>query len=157
MGTTKAGCGNCPDNPFDIYAYDFNTGEETLLAHSAGYNGPPSIHGRQVVWHGFGEDLEGYINLLDLETGRERTLAGVERGGERPMVSDGYVVWTVGEACDVITYRSSETRTGAFTYNLRTDEVREISNYAEPYVLLHQDVALVLEHCFTPVSLSHKS
>ena len=152
-GTLRAGCGNCPDNTFDIYSYDFSTGEETLLSHSGGYNGAPSIHGRQVVWHGLGEDRTPYIKLLDLETGRERTLAGVESGAETPIISDGFVVWTAGEPCDVFFNPPSETRTGAFSYNLMTGEIRQISDYVEPHVLLHQDVALVVENCFGIIRL----
>ena len=55
MGSPKAGCDRCPHNTFDIYAYDFTTGEKTLLAHTGSYRGRPDIYGRHVVWHGFGE------------------------------------------------------------------------------------------------------
>ena len=31
MGTSKAGCGNCPENRFEIHALDLSTGEERVL------------------------------------------------------------------------------------------------------------------------------
>ena len=151
MGAPRPGCEKCPYNTFDIHAYDFTTGEKTLLADTGSYRGRPDIHGRQVVWHGFGEDRKPYIKLLDLDTGGERTLAGVESGAEWPKVSDGFVVWTAGEPCDVGSDPPTQTRTGVFAYNLRTDEVQQISTFREPQVLLHQNVALVIERCHFPL------
>ena len=151
MGSPKAGCDRCPHNTFDIYAYDFTTGEKTLLAHTGSYRGRPDIYGRHVVWHGFGEDREPYIKLLDLNTGRVRTLAGVENGAEFPKVSDDFVVWTAGEPCDAGSDPPTQIQTGVFVYNLRTDEVQQISSYREPQVLLHQNVALVIERCHFPL------
>ena len=34
-----------------------------------------------------------------------------------------------------------------------TGEIRQISDYVEPQVLLHQDVALVIENCFGIIRL----
>ena len=148
MGTLKAGCNNCPDNLFDIYSYDFTTGEESPLVESGHYNGPPSIHGQYVVWQGFREDGGSGINVLDLGAGHKRTVAQTRRTWARPLVSGDSVVWTVTEACDVVTNLPDDVPTGAFAYNLKTNEVRQISNYVEPHALLHKDVVLIHESCF---------
>ena len=65
---SRAGCSNCPDNPFDIYSYNLKTAEERPLAETGGYNGWPSIHGQRVTWQRFQERNESAIVLLDLET-----------------------------------------------------------------------------------------
>ena len=148
MGTPKAGCGNCPNNLFDIYSYDFTTGEERPLFESGHHNGPPSIHGQYVAWQGFREDRGSDINVLELGTGQKRAIAPGSRTGTMPLVSGDFVVWTVREACDVATSTPSEVQTGAFALNLKTNEVRQLSNYVEPGALLHEDVALVHESCF---------
>ena len=66
---SRAGCSNCPDNPFDIYSYNLKTAEERPLVETGGHNGRPSIHGQRVTWQQFQERDESVIVLLDLETG----------------------------------------------------------------------------------------
>ena len=148
MGTIRAGCGNCPDNRFDIYSYNFSTGEERLLFESGYKNGSPSIHGQYVAWDEFREDGWADISLLDLGTGHKRTIAHGGRTRATPVVSSDFVVWTVRKDCDVIMDPPSEVQTGAFALNLKTNEVRQISNYVEPHALLHEGVALIHESCF---------
>ena len=44
MGTVKAGCGNCPEYRFDIYAVNLTTGKERVLVESGYLNWSPDIH-----------------------------------------------------------------------------------------------------------------
>ena len=149
MGTRIAGCHNCPDNRFDIYSYDLTTGEERPLVQGSLYNGTPSIHGQRVVWQSFRENGESEINLLNIGTGQRCTLGQAGRTDARPIVSGDFVVWTVREACDVIVIWDPprEVQTGVFAYNLKTDEVRQLSNYVETVAWLHDDVVLISEIC----------
>ena len=148
MGTPKAGCSNCPDNRFDIYSYNFSTGEESPLVESGHNNGPPSIHGQQVAWQGFREDGGSEINVLDIGAGHQRTVAQAGRTYASPLVSDDFVVWTVRQACDVVMSPPSGVQNGSFALDLMTNEVRQLSNYVEPHALLYEDVALIHESCF---------
>ena len=59
-----------------------------------------------------------------------------------------FMVWTVREDCDSPGGLPENVPTGAFALNLKTDEVRQISNYVEPQALLHQNAALTHENCF---------
>ena len=72
-----------------------------------------------------------------------------------PVVSNDYVVWTVRQACDVVGPDTGRVRTGVFTYNLKTAEIRQLSNYIEPQAWLHKaddsnnagNVVLIQEGC----------
>ena len=149
--TVRVGCLDCPDNRFDIYLYDFNAGGELVLDASGANNSDPAIHGQHVVWRGY--DLKGHtaIHYYDLSTGHKRTLVSPDLSGvDRPLVSGDYVVWTVGVACDVITDPPSDVPTGVFAYDLRTDEVRQLSNYIEPRIILDGQVVVINEGCHMP-------
>ena len=146
-GTGKSGCSNCAANTFDIYAYDIATGIETLLFASGQYNAAPSIHGQYVVWQEFYEEGKSRIHLLDRGTGQQRTLAEAGRNEAMPVVSDNYVVWTVRQACDVFGPDRGRVRTGAFAYNLKTETIRQLSNFIEPHAWLHDNVVVIQEGC----------
>ena len=152
--TVRPGCFDCPDNRFDIYTYDFNTGEERVIYASGANNTTPDIHGRRVVWRGFDDEGHTTIHLYDLDSGHLQTLdAPGLSGGDKPysvgrlLVSGNFVVWTQRMACDVIITPSRERRTGVFAYDLRTDEVRQLSNYVEPRITVDGNVVVVHEGC----------
>lgn len=148
LGTDRSGCFDCPDNPFDIYMYDFTTGEETVLDGSGANNTMPDIGGSRVVWGAFDDEGRTAIRLHDLETGESRTLATPSLSGvDRPLVSGDYAVWTVGRACDVINIPPGDVPTGVFAYDLGTDEVRQLSNYVEPSITLDGIVVVIYEGC----------
>ena len=146
-GTGRSRCSNCAGNPFDIYAYDIATGIETLLFASGQYNAAPSIHGQYVVWQEFYEEGKSRIHLLDRGTGQQRTLAEAGRSEAMPVVSDNYVVWTVRQACDVFGPDRGRVRTGAFAYNLKTETIRQLSNFIEPRAWLHDSIVVIQEGC----------
>ena len=146
--TVRPGCFECPGNRRDVYLYDFNTEEVTVLDDSGSNNVMPDISGQRVVWRSFDEEKNTHIHLHDLDTGHRRTLASPKLSGvDRPLVSDDYVVWTVGKACDVVEFPPREVQTCVFTYDLKTDEVRQLSNYIEPSIRLDGNVVVIREGC----------
>ena len=147
VGTTKTGCANCPDNPFDIYMYDLITDDEVALVESEHQNTRPAIYGQWVLWQTFREPRRSEINLLDLETGRIGMLA--QAGGSEAWlgVSDDYAVWTVATACDARSPADSAVNTGVFAYDLQTNEVRQLSNFVEPRTWLHGSTVVIYEGC----------
>ena len=148
LGTDRSGCFQCPDNRFDIYLYDFATGDELVLDESGANNTMPDIHGNRVVWRDFDEEGRTAIRLFDIDTGDQRTLASPSLSGvDRPLVSGDYVVWTVGWPCDVFDTPSIDGSTGAFAHDLRTGEVKQLSNYVEPSISLDGTVVLIHEAC----------
>ena len=148
MGTTIAGCSNCPGNRFDIYSYDFTTGRERPLVESGHYNISPSIHGKLVAWQKFRDDGGSDIQTLDIGTGQQQMIAQAGRTQSGPLLSDEFLIWTVRNDCDVIGGLPGDLQTGVFALDLKTSEVRQLSNYVEPLALIHEDVALVHEGCF---------
>ena len=148
LGTDRSGCFECPDNRFDIYLYDFTTGDELVLDESGANNTMPDIYGNRVVWRDFDDEGRTAIRLYDLDTGEKRTLASPSLSGvDRPLVSGDYVVWTVGWPCDVFDTQSIDGSTGAFAHDLRTDEVKRLSNYVEPSISLDGTVVVIHEAC----------
>ena len=148
LGADRSGCFECPDNRFDIYLYDFATGEELVLNESGANNTMPDIHGDRVVWRDFDDEGRTAIRLYDIDTGEQRTLASPSLSGvDRPLVSGDYVAWTVGWPCDVFDTQSIDGSTGAFAHDLRTDEVKQLSNYVEPSITLDGTVVVIHEAC----------
>ena len=145
---SRAGCSACPDNRFDIYSYNLKMAEERPLTQTGGYHGRPSIHGQRVTWQQFQERNESTIVLLDLDTGEQTIIGDGGRGGSSPMISEDYVVWTVAEPCDVLGIPPGKVHNGVYAYRLKTGEVRQLSNYVEPMVMLYANVALIAELCF---------
>ena len=151
MGTTKAGCGNCPENRFDIYMYNFETGQELVLDDTGGHNSQPDVHGRLVVWVGYDGQGDHAIYVHDIDTGEKSIVDTPDMGRVyRTLVSEHHVVWTVGWPCDVVMYPPPEQDTGVFAYDLRTAEVRQLSNYVEPSITLDGSVLVISEACFAP-------
>ena len=57
------------------------------------------------------------------------------------------MVWTVGLACDVFEVPFSDVSIGAFAHDLRTGEVKRLSNYVEPSITLDGTVVVIHEAC----------
>ena len=100
-GTFKAGCGNCPENRFDIYAMNLATGEERVLVETGYLNQGPDIFGNRLAWQSFDPERPAEVRLLDPETGRVQVVAQSRDFWMRPSLSDRYLVWTVSGACDM--------------------------------------------------------
>ncbi len=119
-----------------------------MLDESGANNTMPDIYGNRVVWRDIDDDGRIATRLYDLDTGERRSPASPSLSGvDRPLVSGDHVVWTVGLACDVFEVPSSDVSTGAFAHDLRTDEVKRLSIYAEPSITLDGKVMVIYEAC----------
>ena len=139
------GCGDCPENRFDIFSYDFSTGKERVLVETGYFNQWPAIHGEHLAWRAYAPDREMAINLLDLTTGRQRTVTEDNSVWYGPSLSDDYVVWTVGWSCDVFPQQAEGT--GVFAQDLKTGEVWKLSDHIEPRAVVSGNMVIIIEGC----------
>ncbi len=153
LGTSKSGCGDCPDNRFDIYSYDFATGLDRPLVETNGLNQAPAISANFVAWKAYDEEgrRTSAIHILDRETGEIETVASDVHSLWGPALTDAYLLWTVDSACDV-GHAPGEWRNGVYFRSLATDEVRRLSNYVEPRAILGEGVTVITERCMVPGS-----
>ena len=141
------GCGNCPENRFDIYSYDFNTGEERVLVETGYFNATPALYGEHLGWLAFHPQQPRAIKLLNLTTGDERTVAQDPRISTGLSISDEFVVWTVSWPCDVRPSPHPDY-TGVYAQGLESGEIWKLSDYIEPQAFVRGNVVFVLERCF---------
>jgi len=152
-GEPLEGCGNCPDNAFDIYSYNLQTGETAVLAADGKHNAQPTISGNQVAWITFGEG----IKVLDLTTGVVETAVPVaEYEGyhlANPRLEGNQLSYVISQACDVIvmdeTGQEVPAELGAFVLDLGTQETIQLTSYKEPFVLHRGTNVLIAEGCMT--------
>jgi hypothetical protein len=148
-GQLLEGCGNCPDNPFDIYSYNLQTGETAVLAADGKHNAQPTISYNQVAWVTFGEG----INVLDLNTGVVATAVPYQPGMTQPWLFGNQLRYVVKQDCDVIIVdengREIPANTGAFLYDLAANETIQLTDYKEPFVLHNAANTLIAEGCMT--------
>lgn len=158
---TRAGCGNCPDNRYDLYLYDFATGQTTALVTGDELRAEPTIVGDLVAWIGFSDVLAtfpsgvsigaGDVYLLDLKTGITRRVTTTPQFESAPALSGDRVLWSVRHACDVVTIQQDGTATplytGVYVLDLGTGQTRQLSDYIEPVALLDTGTALIVEGC----------
>ena len=147
MGTTKAGCSNCPENRFDIYALDLTTGEERVLVQSGHLNQAPDINGTHLAWQTQEPGRPAEVRLLDLEGGQVRTMGQGRSFFSGPSLSDRHVVWSTSWPCDVMPVPDTAL-TGVYAGHLETGEVLQLTDYVEPVVLLSGNMAIVIEYCW---------
>ena len=109
------------------------------------------IHGDHIVWIGFlDENPNDGIYLHDLASGQQRVIATPPLGNaNRPLISDNYVVWTVGWDCDTGSNIMPDDM-GVYVYDKTTDEVQRISNYVDPDAFIDGETLLVHEGCQFP-------
>ena len=131
-----------------VWSDNRNRPEERPLTQTGGYNGRPSIHGQRVTWQQFREHNESTIVLLDLDDSQQTIIGDGGRGRSRQLISEDYLVWAVAEPCDVLGISLRKDQSDVYAYRLQTREVRQLSDYVEPMVVLHGKVALIAEVCF---------
>ena len=147
LGTVKAGCGNCAENTFDIYLYDFETGETRPIVQTGALNASPSVYGGKVVWLRYRTDPDSAsVYLLDLETGLERRIADPGIHGGRPLISGRHVAWSMEWPCDVSSNNQPKI-TGLYLSDIakRETETTQLSGYIEPRSLIHDNVLVIIE------------
>ena len=147
MGTTKAGCSNCPENRFDIYGLDLTTGEERVLVQSGHLNQAPDISGTHLAWQTHEPGRPAEVRLLDLAGGQVRAMGQGRNFFSGPSLSDRHVVWSTYWPCDVLPVPDTAL-TGAYAGHLETGEVWQLTDYVEPVVLLSGNMAIVIEYCW---------
>ena len=147
METAKAGCSNCPDNRFDIHAFDLATGEERVLVESGHLNQAPDINATHLAWRSYDPERPQEIRLLDLESGGTRTMTQVERNGSGPYLSDEFLVWSSSMSCDHITGEDINF-TGLFAQHLETGEMWKLSDYVAPIADLSGKMVIIIEYCW---------
>ena len=147
MGTTKAGCSNCPENGFDIYGLDLTTGEERVLVQSWYLNQAPDINGTHLAWQTHEPGRPAEVRLLDLAGGQVRTMGQGRSFFSGPSLSDRHVVWSTSWPCDVMPMPDTAL-TGVYAGHLKTGEVLQLTDYVEPVVLLSGNMAIVIEYCW---------
>ncbi len=148
-----AGCGNCSDNRFDLYLYDFHTQTSRVLVAGEGLMTSPSISGSRVAWIGYeaapatpssGPAIGlGDVYLHDLDTGQIRRVTQTPQSEEVPIVAGDRLLWTVRHPCDVGTIQ----HTGVYVLDLNTGQVVALTSYVEPSALLDASAALIVEGC----------
>jgi hypothetical protein len=146
-GQPLEGCGNCPDNPFDIYSFNLRTGETAVLAADGKHNAQPTIEGSQVAWITFGEG----IKVLDLTTGVVETAVPYQQGMAQPYLSANQLRYAIKQDCDVImldeTGQEIPANTGAFLFDLASRETIQLTPYKEPLVLHNRANVVIGEGC----------
>ena len=133
-----------------LMLYDFENGETRVIDDSTEPELPPDIHGDRVVWRGHDDNDDHAVYLHNLRDGTQEIIASTRLGNtDSPLVSDRYVVWTVGWPCDVLSNIMPDD-TGVYVYDLHDGEVQQISNYLEPHVWIDGGTLLVHEGCHMP-------
>ena len=146
------GCGDCPENRFDIYALDLNTGEERVLVANGYYNEAPDIHGAFMAWRSYDPERLPEIRLLDLESGGIGTLAQDGNFWSGPSMSEKYMVWSTSWSCDVVVPGKDFDYTGVFALDRNTGEVRKLTDYVEPTALISGNMVIISEFCQVPAA-----
>ena len=147
IGTAKAGCGNCPENRFDIYAMDLSTGEQRVLFENGHLNQAPDINGSYLAWQSFDSERPAEVRLLDLESGRVQIIAQDEDFHLRPSLSDQYLVWSTSGACDMMTEGDFDI-TGVFAMHLGTRDTWKLTDYVQPIAAVSGNMVVINEYCW---------
>ena len=77
---------------FDIYAYDFDTGEVMTVCDDPGDQMNPRVWGRVVAWEDRTYD-GGDIHVADLASGKRVAVAAIAGAQVNPAVSGDFIVW----------------------------------------------------------------
>ena len=158
LDDVKEGCGNCPENRFDIYVYDFQTQTAKPLVEDEWLKASPMVQGNRVVWESYRECQDGCtgyqsdLYLMELDTGQTRQLTQTDDPERHPVLSGDWLLWTVGSACDVIridadTGKEMLPETGVYIMNLTTFALQRLSDHKDPVAFMDGDEALIVNRC----------
>ena len=147
LSTAEAGCSNCPENRFDIYALDLTAGEERVLVESGYLNQAPDINGTHLAWQAYEPGRPAEVRLLDLKSGHVRAMGQARHFSSGPSLSERHVAWSTYWPCDVLPVPDT-VFTGVFAGHLDTGEVWQLTDYVEPVVLLSGNMAIIIEYCW---------
>lgn len=145
-GTPEAHCSNCPENRFDIYAMNLDTGEERVLVRNGYLNRVPDIFGDHLAWQSFEAGRPSEIRVLDLRKFNGRKIAQEGNSGATPSLSEQYMVWSTSDPCDP---REEEhpSLTGVFAMRLATGETWKLSGRQGTATALSGNMVVIRERC----------
>ena len=146
------GCGDCPENRFDIYAMNLDTGEEQVLVENGYYNDVPDINGEYMAWRSYDPERLPEIRLLDLESGIVHTMVQDGNFWSGPSLSEEYLVWSTSWSCDVVVPGRDIDYTGVFAWDLNKGEIRKLTDYVEPTALMSGNMVVISEFCQVPAA-----
>ncbi|OPY56240.1 MAG: Protein TolB [Pelotomaculum sp. PtaU1.Bin035] len=157
------GCGNCPENNWDIYLYDILTGDEQAVAIGPTMECDPDVSGDLVVWAEYRDLNNADILMKELDSGEVTKVTDDYFHQWQPRVDNGRVVWTderrghsindvnTGFAnADVLLY---DTPTGN-SVRLTGDWIQSQPLISGPYVAFLYDTQA--EPCYQVVRLPDK-
>ncbi len=155
-----AGCGNCPNNRFDIYLYDFETDIPRAIVESEWLKTEPSIYEDQVVWAEYrtvpGTDLRygmADLYLLDLQTDQIQQMTTTPASETSPVLTGNHLLWTIREACDVVLLDADGKEilapTGVYLLDLKSSLVVRLSDAKEPVAYFDSSLAIIQTGCMT--------
>ncbi len=166
-----AGCGNCPENRFDIYLFDFETGISQVLVENEWLKANPAIYEDTVVWveyHPLAESdpLFGLADLylVDLQSNKIQQITATPDSENAPLLAGNRLVWTIGTDCDVIEIGEDGKEilpaVGIYLLELDSRQLYHVSSEKEPRALFDQNYAIVQAGCmtytYTAISLPQK-
>lgn len=155
------GCENCSDNKFDIYMYDFATGEEKVIIESPYLKADPDLYGDNLVWADYrnksGNPLpngsylgNSDIYLMNLKNNQEIQLTNSKDDEIHPSIWEDKVVWTVRWPCDVVVNGSQKDSTGVYLYDLSSRQTTKLTGYVEPWAEIFDNLVIIAEGCQVP-------
>lgn len=158
--TPMAGCGNCPDNRFDIYLYDFETTNSRAIVENDWLKSNPVIYNHYVAWEGYSEDFRigstsggvADLYLLDRETGVIHRVTKSESPESSPIFSQEHLLWIVRSDCDVVEIENDKEilpAVGVYSLDLNTQNIYQLASSKESFLLTDLKTLLLLESCGT--------
>jgi hypothetical protein len=149
--TILAGCGNCPENRFDLYLYDFKTQIVRPIVEDEWLKASPTVFGQRVVWAEYADGPLADLYVLDVDTGLSRRLTQTAASEVSPVLSGDRLLWVSRQACDVSTIgpdgKPVVPDTGVYVLDLNTRVEQKLTDYVEPFAFLDRDNVLIVEGC----------
>lgn len=153
-----AGCGNCPDNQYDIYLYDFETESSQVIAQDNWLKSNPVVYDHYIVWEGYDDEFridetiggtaDLYLYNMDDRTTRRLTKSSDPESA--PLFFQDRLLWTVRSACDEVNVQNGKEvlpAVGVYSLDLNTEVVYRLANDKEPLIQTDQETVMVLERC----------
>jgi hypothetical protein len=156
-----AGCGNCANNRFDLYLYDFSSGETRVLVSGEGLRSSPSLSGGRLAWVEFEPANDplpsgavagaGEVYWMDLASGAMQRVTDTPQSESGVVLDGDRLLWKVSQACDVLVGPVGATpepqQTGVYVFDLAGGGVQRLTDYVEPRAWISGSAVLVVEGC----------
>lgn len=113
------GCGNCPENNWDIYGHDLAARQEFMVATAPSMEDSPDISGDRIVWIERGTG--GQVHLLNLQTGEREPLTDGSVARSDVRIDGQRVVWMDerrGHAINDVVVNGQKGNADIFLYDI---------------------------------------